>query len=55
MTYPPYYDAAPSYTDTYLWPALKNIIRRIQWPEKRAFERRAAAGFAKCHQSSALT
>ena len=53
MTYPPYYDAAPSYTDAYLWPALKNIIQARDWPEKRAFELGCGSG-GICHMLSKL-
>jgi 2-polyprenyl-6-hydroxyphenyl methylase/3-demethylubiquinone-9 3-methyltransferase len=33
-----YHDANPTYANAYLWPALKNIIAKRDWPERRAFD-----------------
>jgi 2-polyprenyl-6-hydroxyphenyl methylase/3-demethylubiquinone-9 3-methyltransferase len=38
MTTCQYHDASPTYANTYLWPALKNVIEARDWPDRRAFD-----------------
>jgi 2-polyprenyl-6-hydroxyphenyl methylase/3-demethylubiquinone-9 3-methyltransferase len=33
-----YYNADPTYANSYLWPALQNIIQAREWPDRRAFD-----------------
>lgn len=38
MTPYQYSDAAPTYANAYLWPALKSLIGSRSWPDTRAFD-----------------
>ena len=33
-----YYDAKPTYANSYLWPVLTEFIASKSWPKKRAFD-----------------
>ena len=33
-----YYDAKPTYANSYLWPVLTELIASKSWPKKRAFD-----------------
>jgi 2-polyprenyl-3-methyl-5-hydroxy-6-metoxy-1,4-benzoquinol methylase len=38
MTQCQYHNADPTYANSYLWPALKNVIQTREWPDRRAFD-----------------
>jgi 2-polyprenyl-3-methyl-5-hydroxy-6-metoxy-1,4-benzoquinol methylase len=38
MTTFQYHDAAPTFANAYLWPALKSVIKERDWPDRRAFD-----------------
>jgi 2-polyprenyl-6-hydroxyphenyl methylase/3-demethylubiquinone-9 3-methyltransferase len=48
-----YQDAAPTYANAYLWPALKNIVEAHDWPDRRAFDLGCGNG-ATCKMLSSL-
>ncbi len=48
-----YYNVAPTYANTYLWPALKKVIEARNWPDRRAFDLGCGNG-ATCNMLSTL-
>jgi 2-polyprenyl-3-methyl-5-hydroxy-6-metoxy-1,4-benzoquinol methylase len=48
-----YHDVNPTYANAYLWPALKNVIKARDWPDRRAFDLGCGNG-ATCGMLSGL-
>ena len=48
-----YRDAAPTYANAYLWPALKSIVESRKWPDQRAFDLGCGNG-ATCKMLASL-
>jgi 2-polyprenyl-3-methyl-5-hydroxy-6-metoxy-1,4-benzoquinol methylase len=48
-----YHDAAPTYANAYLWPALKKIVKTRAWSDRRAFDLGCGNG-ATCNMLSTL-
>ncbi len=53
MTKYQYQDAEPTWANAYLWPALRSVVERHVWPQRRAFDLGCGNG-ATCNMLSIL-
>ena len=53
MTKYRYKDAEPTWANAYLWPALRNVVEKHVWPQRRAFDLGCGNG-ATCNMLSIL-
>jgi 2-polyprenyl-3-methyl-5-hydroxy-6-metoxy-1,4-benzoquinol methylase len=53
MTKYQYKDAEPTWANAYLWPALRNVVEKHVWPQRRAFDLGCGNG-ATCNMLSIL-